>query len=326
MQHKNLPLFDVTPEGLTLAGNLMAKRRQDGAFFIHAQQLTKTLASAYGNDIITPHTIRYLNRAGELMAKVQDADWDAQTPHDMHHIPALAQVRMLLALATPIPLYKYSPEQPRIPAGNRNGGQWTNEGDSSTAASDHNGEYQVADSNQIMTDTTVDNSNNKSLVKPTSVKLDDGTTVIDPTTGKPILMPADVSLNDNAKWGEELSNSYLRSGHMFAAFMPDGSMDYQRTYSNQSDKNGNPLINRNYIDFGNFNYGVVGAAAGYSLSELLNAAATINSRNVFSSRTNIVTNPFDTSLEKPWLSNPRNDKFIIMGYNAYINGKIKASK
>ncbi len=71
------------------------------------------------------------------MAKVRDADWDDRTPHDARHIPALAQVKMLLALAVPVPFHKYSPDQPRVPAGNSDGGQWT-DGDGERGSTTHN--------------------------------------------------------------------------------------------------------------------------------------------------------------------------------------------
>ena len=38
-------------------------------------------------------------------------------------------------------------------------------------------------------------------------------------------------------------------------------MDYQRVSSTVTDSDGNPLIDRTYVNFGNFNYGVVAAAA-----------------------------------------------------------------
>lgn len=52
----------------------------------------------------------------------------------MHNVPKRAKVEMLIANANPIELEKYSPDQPRVPAGNPDGGQWTAEGGTVTYA------------------------------------------------------------------------------------------------------------------------------------------------------------------------------------------------
>src|SRR5262249_10736474 len=116
-------------------------------------------------------TLRLLNRAGELMAKVKDSDWDKRTPHDMNHVPVLAQVKMHLALAAPMPFpfNKYSPDQPRVPAGNSDGGQWTSDGGASGDSNERKDEYQVADAGNIRTDAKVDSSTGSS---PPPLKVD----------------------------------------------------------------------------------------------------------------------------------------------------------
>jgi hypothetical protein len=92
-----------------------------------------------------------------------------------------------------------------------------------------------------------------------------------------MLMPADVSLADNARQGEALGNGSLGDGSrpqddaMIRWFFPGrGSMDYQSLYG----KNGQ--YNENYVDVTNYNFGVVAAAAGYSKEEMLAAAGSVN--------------------------------------------------
>jgi hypothetical protein len=216
---------------------------------------------------------------------------------------------------------------------------------STNSASSENGSGNGTDTTQVagpltpVSNTQVVPSDN-TPAHAVPVTLSDGSVVANPVTGSPIQMPSNVLLSDNIKFGEtiadlpsKLDNSSsnnndlsFRETAMTAAFMPNGSMDYQRIDSNRTDSNGNPLINRDYIDFGNYNYGAVGAAAGYSLSQLLDAGAIVNARNILTPNVGMVLNPFDATDATPWLSNPRNDMFITMGYNAYKAGKIKASE
>ncbi len=136
------------------------------------------------------------------------------------------------------------------------------------------------------------------------VKLSDDSTVINPKTNQPLLMPADVSLSNNAKTGENMR--FLPSVLTGDIMSPDKEramidqldtnrpMDYQRLYDDGK-------INKTYIDFGNYNYGVVAAAAGYTLPQAMLAAA-------FHNRS--VGNP-DTS--GTWGTDSSESTFIPMG-------------
>ena len=81
-------------------------------------------------------------------------------------------------------------------------------------------------------------------------------------------------------------------------------MDYQRTYGADG------LINRAFIDFGNYNYGAVAAAVGYTKAEALVAAGAAN-----------LLGSGDKA--GPYFNNPRNLPFITGGYDAYVAGLVK---
>lgn len=80
-------------------------------------------------------------------------------------------------------------------------------------------------------------------------------------------------------------------------------MDYQRTYGS------NGLINSTYIDFGNFNFGVVAAAMGYNQAQALAGAGLANLLG-------------SGNKSGAFFTNPRNNVFIKAGYSAFISGRI----
>lgn len=82
-----------------------------------------------------------------------------------------------------------------------------------------------------------------------------------------------------------------------------GRMDYQWVYRV------NGKDNPDYIDFGNYNYGVVAAAAGYSFDDAMIAAGIVN-----------LTGTGDKS--GPWWNSSRNLPLIKQGYDDYKTGKI----
>lgn len=164
------------------------------------------------------------------------------------------------------------------------------------------------------------------------ITLNDGSIVHNPRTGNALQMPSGVSLKANIESGKWLAtlptlptlSNVTREEMMINYFKPGGTMDYQRTFSVDKGK-----INPLYIDFGNYNYGVVAAAAGYSLNQALDAAAIVNGRNIkkdllysLNGDRNMITNPFNATRENPLFSNPRNNIFIINGYNDYKSGKL----
>ena len=126
-----------------------------------------------------------------------------------------------------------------------------------------------------------------------------------PKTGAPLAQPPGVSLQTNAAIGAAvgLLPFPIREGAMAALFLPNGLMDYQRSFRS------NGLVNRNYVDFGNYNFGVVAAYAGYPLPVALAGAGAANPLG-----TGVKTGPFG--------SNPNNNIEIKAGYNAAVKGKL----
>ena len=103
------PMFTATSNGILIDGLLLNKSASQS---------------------LPPQALYYVKRAEKLLAKVKKEDWDNRTPHARDDIPALAKAQMMLALASPQSFGKYSPDQPRMPAGNSDGGQFTSAGNS----------------------------------------------------------------------------------------------------------------------------------------------------------------------------------------------------
>jgi len=98
--------------------------------------------------------------------------------------------------------------------------------------------------------------------------------------------------------------SRLRDAAMLALFQEYGPMDYQRSSG---------VFNADYRDFGNYNYGVVAAAAGYTKDQALAAAGAYNA-----TRSNDTSGAYGNS--------PRNAEYIEKGYDDYVAGKITPNK
>ncbi|MGP0058228.1 MAG: hypothetical protein ACLPID_02920 [Beijerinckiaceae bacterium] len=217
-------------------------------------------------------------------------------------------------------LEKYSPAQPRVPAGSGDeSGRWTSGsgGSASAGTSTATASPDISDLAQDWSALTFAGTNTTTAAfkasHPIPVVLNDGTVVQNPDTKGPLLQPDAVSLTKNAQIGQVLSllpsafsippGEPIRETAMTALFFPGQPMDYQRIYGNDGQ------INRDYIDFGNYNYGVVAAAAGYSFDQALLAAGTAN-----------LLGSGDKS--GPYFNSDRNLPFIKMGYGDYKAGSI----
>jgi hypothetical protein len=175
---------------------------------------------------------------------------------------------------------KFDPDQPRVPAGNgQESGQWTSGGDGGGGNKDPGA---------------------------VPVTLSDGSVVNNPNTGKPLLMPKGVSLSDNAATGQAMGLLPPPAGEIaLAAYMwPGRPMDYQRLYDGGK-------FNATYTDFGNYNFGVVTAAMGYSLSQAMIAAGAFN-KYVQRNRDTSGAHQTDAS----------ENTFIPMGFNDYASKRI----
>jgi hypothetical protein len=118
------------------------------------------------------------------------------------------------------------------------------------------------------------------------------------------MQPPTVDLGNNAEeakswWG------ITASSHMARKFRRGGEWDYQRIYG------AGGRINRDYINIGNYNYGAVSAAAGYTLDEAQAAAGLVN-----------LTGRGAKSMTY-YGGNPRNAEWIAKGWRDYSNGRIR---
>jgi RHS repeat-associated protein len=139
----------------------------------------------------------------------------------------------------------------------------------------------------------------------------DGSSVIDPYTGAPMLKPNDVSPGKMILYG---SAGFLGS-HPFSEavaaglFRRNGPYDSQRRASTLRDANGGVLIDRRLISIGNYNYGVYAGAAGWSRAEAIAGAAAVN-----------ITG--HGAKDGPLYSNSRNNISILRGYDDFMAGNV----
>ncbi|MBW0008277.1 MAG: hypothetical protein JO335_11270, partial [Sphingomonas sp.] len=148
------------------------------------------------------------------------------------------------------------------------------------------------------------NGQNQNQLVPTI--LPNGRVIIDPKTGKPLPKPSNVSLADNAKAGEKLrGNSFwTKSKTLFGNFSRGGAMDYQRVAARNGVK-----FDKDLAAFGNFNYGLVVAAAGVSLDTALLGSGAENLKG-------------GGNKSGPWGNDPENQYWIEQGYEAYQAGEV----
>jgi len=99
--------------------------------------------------------------------------------------------------------------------------------------------------------------------------------------------------------------------YMVAAFCCGGPMDYQRPDGYLAALIFHDVVPA-YVDIGNYNYGVVLAADGYTLSEALSAAGAY--QKYASSWVN-VPNPTEWGISQRAFNN------INQGWNDYVSGK-----
>jgi len=158
------------------------------------------------------------------------------------HKADLALLRLELAHARYERLLrKYDPNQPRVPAGNSDGGQWTSYGGSGSSTVRSSTRQQSLD-NDANPWTDVSDR------RPVSLTLRDRSEV--PTA------PPNVDLEANIREAQLNRRNY---GWFYGRVRPGGPWDYKRR-------------SRDYENFGNFHYGVTGAAAGFSEETLLRMA------------------------------------------------------
>lgn len=148
---------------------------------------------------------------------------------------------------------------------------------------------------------------------PDTLTYPDGTAVVDINTDQPYPRPDRLNMQGNIATGTLIKQATETPGGgdiaspdlMFAPLFVHGSeMDYQRPL-------GHPFgqFDKRYTNISNYNFGVVGAAAGYDLDRLLHGAALYAKYNGTSSN------------ETPYGLRKEQMKNIQQGFNDYANGR-----
>ena len=136
---------------------------------------------------------------------------------------------------------KYSPDQARVPAGDPAGGQWTSDGSSSAGRNDP----------RVISDATPDPLG---AGRQYAQNLPDHPTQV--REGAPANIPPGVDVDANiAQAGNHKGDYYW----FYSQVRNKGPWDYKQ-------------LGKDYADFGNFNYGATGSAAGFSEDTLLRMA------------------------------------------------------
>ena len=153
-----------------------------------------------------------------------------------------------------------------------------------------------------------------------------GNDVINPRTGRPLIVPRDYDVNAAIAFGRSLNNlprlpfnEELAAREMAKtyeamvnAFWHGGPQDLQRSYNRMVGGGGDEFV-KDFEDAASFNLGVVGRAAGLSPSEIALGGGLFNLRNR-------ITNPnIDTS--GPFFNNPNNARSIDEGIKAHDSGR-----
>src|SRR5262249_44114018 len=138
----------------------------------------------------------------------------------------------------------------------------------------------------------------------------DGSAVISPASGQPIVMPPGVSLDENMEFGKYLGTlpDLFKLNAMRDFFWPRAAMDYKRPPGFSTT---DPRFEA-HRDFGNYNFGAVAAAAGLSFETALAGAGLFHAGNSAWNSAFGNQNPLNTS--GAWGNDPRDLDFITRGY------------
>ena len=194
-------------------------------------------------------------------------------------------------------LRKYSPDQPRVPAGNSDGGRWTSDGgdDSAADAEDSSGGVQVADGSQGGSRGSGSQNAASTTPRGTDVVLPDGTKIEDSNSSTGYLRSPVADLTPVAEAGQNLGAAYasmLRDpttadgafsfliGSLAEDLGHGGTFDYQRDGNIVSGY----IYYPEFTDVSNFNVGLLCEQAGLSLNDALSIAGSYAS--VLSSNAN----------------------------------------
>lgn len=169
---------------------------------------------------------------------------------------SLNAIRMRLAIGRSIAARKYSPDQPRVPAGEPGGGRWTDGGGAGDQA-DNN--LQIATEAPRNDPRVISDASPEIIWTPGAQYARNVLSESDVATSSvhaPAHIPPSVDIDENIEEAEAHKSNYL---WFYAQVRNKGPWDYKQQGGE-------------YADFGNFNYGVTGAAAGFAEATLLRVA------------------------------------------------------
>ncbi len=155
----------------------------------------------------------------------------------------------------------FNPDQPRVPAGDPDGGQWTDGGGGSASIDANNHiSNNLTDVHVDKFPTNVDQHGKPLDYQP--VKYPNGKHIVDPNTNRPYPKQFGMDIAKDVEKGRSATKL-----DMVRWFRHYGTMDYQRTI-------GNPDLR--YRNVTNYVFGAVSAARGDTLDAALHHAGTFN--------------------------------------------------
>lgn len=287
-----------TAEGLVLGGTILAPANSDPeAAFAAEPRILALLAVAYGKSVRPEvlgnirRALRYRRQGDSALAAIEIALSGLSPLSDEKQAAARLSLgeQLLAAGLGPRELIKlcgldpdafdvlkagYNPDQPRVPAGNPEGGQWTADGLGSPVGSGEApaGEVSRVDPNiEFVAYTPVHGLPNDGVV----VRTPDGRAIADPdSTTKKLMAPPHANFKAVYAAGHTMASLPLpeQYSEARAAIAQGGRYDFQR----------DPTTGKFYHDYihaANYAAGVYMAGAGYSLSVTLLLAKLYALRN-----------------------------------------------
>ena len=198
----------------------------------------------------------------------------------------------------------FNPNQPRVPAGNPDGGQWTSEGGGSSGGGGQQ-RVRLADAGSAVNPGVTSDA-----LPPGVHDVQNVSPALDSDAGylgeMPSSIPPRVDIDENIQQAEAHKFDYL---WFYNQVHNKGPWDYKQ-------------LDKDYADFGNFNYGAAGRAAGFSEDTLLRAAGWAqvqagNSRPEWGTSVSLLEALLGIGGKPPFGDDPKDQFWISQGFKYY---------